>query len=57
MLKHFCDLCGKELLLTEKSYEIIIEPRTTLIGHHLNKELCEECMEKIRDMFNKPKDK
>ena len=32
MTKDFCDLCGKELLSTEKSYEVFIEPRTNSFG-------------------------
>lgn len=53
MTKDFCDLCEKELLPVEKSYYINIEPRATYMGYNLCKEVCEECMEKIRNMLIK----
>ena len=51
MTKHFCDICGEELTNENEGYNITIESNFPFAGIFLDKEICEECAKKIRDMF------
>lgn len=52
MIKHFCDICGKELKQSEGA-DVIVSKRNIHCSLIYAQEVCEECAKKLKEQFQK----
>lgn len=57
MTKHFCDICGKQLIQSKDATEISMGRKFSPNAHLIYQEVCDECTLKVVEAINNEVDK